>query len=157
MKIVIGADPCGFELKEALKEYMTKEGHEVYDVNPTEKMLYQEIACKVSEKVQSGECERGIGLCGTGMGVSILCNKHKGIYAALCESVYQARRSKTVNNSNVLVMGGFLVGHEMAREMVKAWLEAEHLMGLTDEMKEMVRDEFNQLQIKEAKILESNK
>ena len=68
------------------------------------------------------------------MGVSIICNKHRGVYAALCESIYQARRAKVVNNTNVLCMGGFIIGNEMGREMARAWLEAEHMVGLDPEM-----------------------
>ncbi len=99
----------------------------------------------MAKGVQSGEYDRGIAICGTGMGVSIICNKHRGVYAALCESVYQARRAKTVNNTNVLCMGGFIVGQEMGREMARAWLEAEHMAGLDEEMAEIVEKEFDEL------------
>lgn len=86
------------------------------------------------------------------MGVSIICNKHKGVYAALCESVYQARRSKQVNNTNVLCMGGFIIASEMGRVMTDAWLEAEHMKGLTPQMAEIVKNEFDELKALEEKI-----
>ena len=89
--------------------------------------------------------QHGIAICGTGMGVSIICNKHRGVYAALCESIYQARRAKVVNNTNVLCMGGFIIGNEMGREMARAWLEAEHMVGLDPEMARIVEKEFDEL------------
>lgn len=145
MKIIMGADPCGFALKNAIKEALEKRGYEIFDVDPNEPILFQDVAVEVAKGVQKGDYDRGIALCGTGMGVSIICNKHKGIYAALCESVYQARRAKTVNNTNVLCMGGFIVGHEMGIEMAVAWLEAEHMVGLTPEMARMVEKEYDKL------------
>lgn len=145
MKIIIGADPNAMELKKAIKKYLEGMGHEIKDVNPSANMLFQDVAIHVAQGIQRKEFDRGIGLCGTGMGVSIICNKHKGVYAALCESVYQARRAKTVNNTNVLCMGGFIVGNEMGVEMVKAWMEASHLSGLEPEIKKMVEKEYEKL------------
>ena len=108
-------------------------------------MLFQEAAVAVAQGVQSREYDRGIAICGTGMGVSIICNKHRGVYAALCESLYQARRAKAVNNTNVLCMGGFIIGNEMGIEIANAWLEAEHMSGLTLEMARIVEKEYDQL------------
>ncbi|WP_235395792.1 RpiB/LacA/LacB family sugar-phosphate isomerase [Faecalicatena contorta] len=144
-KIIMGADRYGFDLKNAIKEHLLKQGYDVVDVNPDAPILFQDAACKVSQGIQSGEFDRGIALCGTGMGVSIICNKHKGVYAALCESVYQARRAKQVNNTNVLCMGGFLIGHEMGRVMTDAWLEQNHMEGLDPEMAKIVGKEFDEL------------
>ena len=107
MKIIMGADPAGFELKNAIKEDLLKRGYDVTDIDPDTPVLFQDAAKAVARGVQSKEYERGIAICGTGMGVSIICNKHRGVYAALCESIYQARRAKVVNNTNVLCMGGF--------------------------------------------------
>lgn len=145
MKIIIGADPAGFALKNAIKENLLAKGHEIFDIDPETPILFQDVAVAVARGVQGGQYERGIAICGTGMGVSIICNKHRGVYAALCESVYQARRSKTVNNTNVLCLGGFIIGHEMGIEMVNAWLEARHLEGLEPEMAAIVEKEFDQL------------
>ena len=145
MKVIMGADPAGFELKNAIKEDLLKRGYEVYDTNPDAPVLFQVAARAVAKGVQSKEFERGIAICGTGMGVSIICNKHRGVYAALCESIYQARRSKTVNNTNVLCMGGFIIGNELGREMARAWLEAEHMVGLDPEMARIVEKEFDEL------------
>ena len=145
MKVIMGADRAGFELKNAIKEDLLKRGYEVYDTNPDAPVLFQVAARAVAKGVQSKEYERGIAICGTGMGVSIICNKHRGVYAALCESIYQARRSKTVNNTNVLCMGGFIIGNELGREMARAWLEAEHMVGLDPEMAKIVEKEFDEL------------
>ena len=144
-KIIMAADRYGLDLKNAIREHLVKQGYDVTDVNPDEPMLYQDAACAVAEGIQSGEYDRGFALCGTGMGVSIICNKHRGVFAALCESVYQARRAKQVNNTNVLCMGGFLIGHELGRVMADAWLEQNYMEGMDPEMAKIVGKEFNEL------------
>lgn len=145
MRVVIGADPAGFELKNAIKNDLLKKGYKIFDTTENEPKLFQDVAVSVAQGVADKSFERGIAICGTGMGVSIICNKHKGVYAALCESIYQAKRAKTVNNTNVLCMGGFVIGNEMGIEMTNAWLEAEHMKGLTPEMAQIVEKEFEQL------------
>lgn len=145
MKIIIGADAAGFELKNAIKADLIERKYDVIDMNPDAPVLFQDAAIGVAESVQRKDADRGIAICGTGMGVSIICNKHRGIYAALCESVYQAKRAKVVNNTNVLCMGGFIVGNEMGIEMANAWLSAEHMKGLTSEMAAIVEKEYEQL------------
>ncbi len=152
MKVIMGADQMGFDLKNAIKEDLLKRGYEVTDVNPDAPIFYQDAAKQVAKGVQSKEYDRGIAICGTGMGVSIICNKHKGVYAALCESVYQAWRSKVVNNTNVLCMGGFIIGQEMGRVMARKWLEAEYMVGLDPEMAEIVGKEFHELELCEDEL-----
>lgn len=152
MKVIMGGDPAGIELKNAIKLELTKKGYEIHDVDPEEPLLFQDVAVQVARGVQSGEYDRGIAICGTGMGVSIICNKHRGVYAALCESVYQAKRAKTVNNTNVLCMGGFIIGNEMGIEMANAWLEAEHMVGLTPEMAAIVEREYDELIVFEETV-----
>ena len=145
MKIIMGADQMGMELKKAIRDDLISRGYDVTDVNPDAPIFYQDAAKQVARGVQSKEYDRGIAICGTGMGVSIICNKHRGVYAALCESIYQARRAKVVNNTNVLCMGGFIIGEEMGCEMARAWLEAEHMVGLEPEMAAIVAKEFDEL------------
>ncbi len=152
MKVIMAADQMGYDLKNAIRDDLRNRGYEVEDVNPDAPILYQDAAKAVARGVQSGAYERGIAICGTGMGVSIICNKHRGIYAALCESVYQARRSKIVNNTNVLCMGGFIIGNEMGREMARAWLEAEYMVGLDPDMAAIVGKEFHEIEICEEEI-----
>lgn len=156
MKVIVGADQAGFNLKEAIKKDLQKRGYEIVDVTPEQPLLFQKVARAVAQGVQNAEAERGIAICGTGMGVSIICNKHRGVYAALCESVYQAKRAKTVNNTNVLCMGGFIIGDEMGIEMTNAWLTAKHLKGLEPEMKKIVAEEFDELVKLEEEIFKSN-
>lgn len=145
MRIMMGADPAGFKLKNAIREDLLNNGYQLTDINPDTPVPFQDVATQVARGIQSKEYDRGIAICGTGMGVSIICNKHRGVYAALCESLYQARRAKTVNNTNVLCMGGFIIGNEMGIHMTNAWLEAEHMKGLTPEMVKIVEKEYDQL------------
>ena len=84
----------------------------------------------------------------------MVCNKHRGVYAALVESVYQARRARQVNNTNVLCMGGFLIGHEMGKEMANAWLSMEHMVDMDPEMAKIVGKEFDALVDTETKVME---
>lgn len=136
MKIIMGADFGGYELKEAIKENLLAQGYDITDVSPDGPITYQDAAKQVAKGVQSKEYDRGIAICGTGMGVSIIANKFRGVYAALCECVYTARRSKTINNTNVLCMGGFVIGKVLGCEMANAWLKAEHLEGIDPAEKE---------------------
>ena len=152
MKVIIGADFGGYHLKEAVKENLIKKGYDITDVSPDGPLLYQDAAKLVAKGVQSKEYERGIVMCGTGMGVSIIANKFRGVYAALCECVYTARRSKTINNTNVLCMGGFVVGNVLGCEMANAWLEAEHLQGLDPAEKEKCGKESLAIPEAEAEI-----
>lgn len=151
-KIIIGGDPGGFELKNAIVKHLVEEGYDVTDVDPDEPALFQHVAKSVAKGVQSKEYDRGIAICGTGMGVSIICNKHRGVYAALCESESQARRAKQVNNTNVLCMGGFLVGPWLGCVMADAWLEADHMKGLDPVMAAIVEKEFDELVEFEAEV-----
>lgn len=136
MKVIMGADFGGYDLKEAVKKDLIAHGYDVTDVSPDGPITYQDAAKMVAKGVQSKEYDRGIALCGTGMGVSIIANKFRGVYAALCEGVYTAVRSKTINNTNVLCMGGFITGPYLGCRIANAWLEAEHLQGLEPAEKE---------------------
>jgi ribose 5-phosphate isomerase B len=145
MKVVIGADGAGFDLKAAIKDDLSKKGIEVLDVNPDAPILFYDAAKQVSRYVQSKEFDRGIIICGTGMGVSIIANKHKGVYAALVECEYTGRRSKVVNNTNVLCLGGMVVGGPHGVAIASAWLSASHMEGLDDDIAKIVKNEFNNL------------
>jgi len=133
MKIIIGADRGGFSLKNAVRDALIERGFDITDATPEQPLLFQDAAKAVAGAVAKAEYDRGIVLCGTGMGVSIIANKHRGVYAALCESVYQAKRARVVNKTNVLCMGGMIIGNVMGIEMALAWLEAEYLEGIDDE------------------------
>ena len=132
MKITIGSDHGAVELKETVKEVLAGfDGVEVKDVGTfgTEAVDYPDIAEKVCADVVSGEAERGIVLCGTGIGISIAANKIHGIRCALCNDVYSAKMSREHNNANVLAMGGRVLGFGVASEIVRAWLTTEFAGG----------------------------
>jgi len=125
MKIAIGSDHAGFPLKEKIKEFLKKEGHEVIDVgtHSQESTHYPIYAKEVVKAVRSGKAERGILICGTGIGMSITANKFRGIRAALCTNEYMARMSRLHNDANVLCLGERVLGVELALSIVKVWLE----------------------------------
>ncbi len=126
-KIAIANDHAGRELKDDIKEFLASRGVEVMDmgVNHDASVDYPDYGSPLAEKVSKGEISRGILVCGTGIGMSILANKFKNVRAALVNDVFSARMSKEHNNANILVIGGRIVGKGLAREIVKAWMEAE--------------------------------
>jgi RpiB/LacA/LacB family sugar-phosphate isomerase len=124
-KIVIASDHAGRELKEDLKEFLQGMGFETMDmgVNNDASVDYPDYGTPVAERVSRGEIERGVLLCATGIGMSILANKFANVRAALVNDVYTARMAKEHNDANILVIGGRVVGKGLAREIVKTWLE----------------------------------
>lgn len=129
MKIVMGSDHAGYELKEAVKAKLEGEGFEIMDVGcySTESVDYPKYGHAVGKAVASGEADKGIAICGSGIGISIAANKVPGIRAALVTSVWQAEMTKMHNDANVLCMGGRVVDEKLAFEMVDAWLNAEFM------------------------------
>ena len=127
MKIVIGCDHAGFPLKEEVKQKLLNEGHEIIDVgcDSTESVDYPIYGRAVGEAVAKGEAERGIAICGSGIGISIACNKVKGIRCALCTSVEMAEMCRRHNNANVIAMGARMIEKELAFQMVDTWLTTE--------------------------------
>ena len=131
MRVVIGSDHCGFSLKESLKLFLREKKVESLDVGTfsTESSDYPDFARKVAKKVSSREFERGILICGTGIGMSIAANKFFGVRAALCHDITSARLSREHNDANILVMGGNIVGEELAKKMAEVWLTTEFCAG----------------------------
>jgi RpiB/LacA/LacB family sugar-phosphate isomerase len=126
MKIVVGSDHAGFELKQNLEPYLRDLGHEVIDVG-TESAAsvdYPDYAQAVAEAVRDGQAERGILLCGSGVGASVAANKIPGIRAGLCHDTYSAHQGVEHDDMNVLVLGARVIGQELAHELVKAFLGA---------------------------------
>ena len=123
--VAIGSDHGGFEAKEIIRDYLRTIGYRVTDVGTSSKdsVDYPDFALKVAKKVASGECERGIMIDGAGIGSSMVCNKVKGIRAALCYNLKTIINSREHNNANVLTLGGPLHSPDELREMVKLWLE----------------------------------
>ena len=127
MKITIGSDHGAVELKDAVKKVLAEFDVEINDVGTfgSAAVDYPDIAEKVCAEVVSGNAERGIVLCGTGIGISIAANKIKGIRCALCNDVFSAKMSREHNNANVLAMGGRVLGVGVASEIVRAWLTTD--------------------------------
>ncbi|HEY8361248.1 MAG TPA: ribose 5-phosphate isomerase B [Tissierellaceae bacterium] len=131
MVIGIGSDHGGYELKEYIKEYLDKENIKYIDYGTysNESVDYPDYGKKVAEAVVSGEVDRGIVICGTGIGISIVCNKIKGIRCALCSDTYSARMSREHNDANMLALGGRVLGKDLAVEIVSVWLKSEFAGG----------------------------
>lgn len=126
MHIVIGADHAGYGLKEALKSHLTASGHQIVDVgtDSTESVDYPDFAYAVARAIMEGRVERGILVCGSGVGASIAANKLPGVRAAICHDEYSAAQGVEHDDMNVLVLGGRVVGEELARKLVDAFLDA---------------------------------
>ncbi len=142
MKIAIGSDKSGFAAKEAVKAYLAEAGVAFDDLGTTDLAdvhPYYQVADEVAPKVQSGDYDKAVLICGTGAGMSVVANKFKGVYAVACESVYSAKMARAINNANVLCMGGWIVGPEMAVEMVKTFLATEWCQDLEDWRKENMK------------------
>lgn len=124
MKIAFGADHAGFELKNFLIEVVKKMGHEVIDMGTGSSCSvdYPEYAKAVAVAVSEGKADRGILICGTGIGMSIVANKFKNIRAALCNELFTAKMSRLHNDANILAIGGRIVGKDLAKEIVTVWL-----------------------------------
>ena len=123
--VALGADHAGWELKEALKAWLIDQGHQVLDfgTHSPDPVDYPDYAEQVAEAVTVAKMERGILVCGTGIGMAITANKVPGVRAAACSDLYTARMSREHNDANVLALGGRLMGREMALEIAKAWIE----------------------------------
>ena len=125
--IAIGADHGGFELKEHIKKHLDEIGVEYkdYGTYSEDSVDYPDCAAPVCKAVQDNSADRGILICGTGIGISIAANKHKGIRAALCSDVYSATMTKRHNDVNIICLGGRVTGRELAFMIVDAWLNTE--------------------------------
>jgi ribose 5-phosphate isomerase B len=131
MKIVIGCDEAAYQLKEAIRTHLGEAGHLVSDfgVGENETALYPDIAIRAAESVVAGEHERAILFCGTGIGMAMSANKVKGIRAAQAHDTYSAERAQKSNNAQILCMGARVVGVELARSIVDAWLASSFQAG----------------------------
>ena len=135
MKIAIGSDKSGFAVKESVKAYLTEVGADFDDLGTTdlnEVHPYYQVASEVAPLVQRGVYDRAVLICGTGAGMSVVSNKYKGVYAVACESLYAAKMARAINNAQVLCMGGWIVGPELAVEMVKTFLATAWCQDLED-------------------------
>lgn len=142
MKIVIGNDHAAVEMKQEIVSYLKELGHQVINcgVDTTESCNYPEIGEKVGRAVAAKEGDCGILICGTGVGISIAANKVKGVRAAVCSDTTTARLVKQHNNANILAFGARIVGSEAAKDIVRAFLEAEFEGGRHQIRIDMIHD-----------------
>lgn len=132
--IALGCDPNASALKEIVKEQISALGYTSEDYG-SDDPIYANVAIAVAEAVAAGRHDRGILLCGTGIGVSIAANKVTGVRAALVSDVYSAQRAVKSNNSNIMTLGAQVTGPELAKALVTAWLQAEYETGTRSEPK----------------------
>jgi ribose 5-phosphate isomerase B len=123
--VIIGCDHAAVGLKESIKTFLEKSGIEVEDVgaHSTDSVDYPDFGIKVASQVATGRFKRGILLCGTGLGMSMVANRFSNVRAALCSDIFSAVMSRRHNDSNVLILGGRVIGDILALELVKQWLE----------------------------------
>lgn len=132
MKIVIGNDNAAVYLKNHIKKILLSKGYEVTDLgvmNDTDEKLYPDVAFELASRIQVGDFERGILICGTGIGMSISANKVPGIRAAVCHDIYSTERSRKSNNAQIMCLGSRVVAPELAELLVERWLECEFQEG----------------------------
>ena len=131
MQIGLACDHAGFELKEELKAFLKSMGVEPVDMGTSneDSVDYPDFGILVAEKISRGELERGILICGTGIGMSIVANKFRGVRAALANDLYSSRLSREHTDANILVIGGRIVGKDLAKEIVRVWLNTPFIGG----------------------------
>jgi ribose 5-phosphate isomerase B len=131
MRIALGCDEAGLPLMDVVRAYLKEKGIETLDfgVFNTTPVDYPDIAVTASEAVASGDCDRGVLICGTGIGMCITANKIPGVRAALCHDTYSAERARKSNDAQVLTMGARVIGPELAKSILDAWLASEFAGG----------------------------
>ena len=154
MKIAIASDKRAIGRKLEVKRFLEEQGHTVIEVVPDENtaVVHTISAPKVCKLVQSGEVDRGILICGTGMGMSMVANKHKGIRAACCESTYAVESCRRINNANVLCMGAFILGPQLACDMAERFVMTPFAEGFEAERIAYIKERDADM----AKIEEAN-
>jgi ribose 5-phosphate isomerase B len=142
MKIAVGCDHAGVELKREIIALLKKAGAEVLDFGTDDETSvdYPDFGAKAASTVSKGETARGVLICGTGLGMCIVANKFKNVRAALCHDVYSARMSRLHNDSNVLVMGGRVIGKGLAAEILDVWLKTPYEGGRHDRRLQKISD-----------------
>ncbi|OIP70267.1 MAG: ribose 5-phosphate isomerase B [Candidatus Infernicultor aquiphilus] len=127
MKIALGSDHGGYQLKENLKKYLKelKVEYQDFGCNSENPVDYPDVGFKIATEVKNRNYDKGILICGTGIGMSIVANKIKGIRASLCHDVFSARYAREHNDANILTLGGRVIGSGLAKEIVKVWLNTD--------------------------------
>jgi len=147
MNIVIGADPYGADLKDAIKAHLEQQGHTLTDVGTIgeDKVDYTDVGARAARAIQGGEAQRGIVLCGTGMGVAVVANKFKGVTASVVESAYTAKMCRAINNADILAIGAMIVAPHQAIMAVDNFLATDHTEGLPDDLAAFLKDSLTKI------------
>ena len=143
MKIVIDCDDAAIELKKIVTEHLRKSGAEVTDLDylgSHEGAFYPEIGYNLALTIQKGEFDRGILICGTGLGMAMIANKVEGVYAGVCHDVFSAERLRKSNDAQVITMGARVIGPELAKTILDAWLKSEFQGGGSTAKVQHMRD-----------------
>ncbi len=142
MKIAIGCDEAAQNMKESLKQLLITAGHQVNDfgTHDEQPVAYPDIAHAVALSIANGEAERGVLLCGTGIGMAIVANKVRGIRAAQCHDAYSAERARKSNNAQIITMGARVIGIELAKTILSTWLAAEFAGGASTQKVQLICD-----------------
>lgn len=150
MKVVIDCDDAAIDLKKVIVGHLSAKGVEVTDLDYLGKnsgAYYPEIGFNLAQTIKNGTFERGILICGTGLGMAIIANKVEGVYAGVCHDVFSAERLRKSNNAQVLTMGARVIGPELAKMVVDAWLVSEFQGGgsqpKVDQIRELERKSFH--------------
>lgn len=140
MRIAMGSDHTGYELKREIKAYLENKGHTVtdYGTHTTERCDSQVFGEAVANAIVQGDEDCGILICGTGVGISLAANKVRGIRAAVCSEPYTAKHTKQHNNANIIAFGARVVGAELAKMIMDAWLDAQFLGGRYQQRVDMI-------------------
>ncbi len=140
MRVAIGCDEAAFDMKETLKAFIIKEGHEVVDCGTynTDPVLYPDIAAKVCEHITKGDCQRGVLVCGTGIGMAMTANKMPGIRAAVCHDPFSTERSVLSNDAHVCCMGARVIAPQLATYLLGIWLKLKFAGGPSAEKIERI-------------------
>jgi len=131
MLIAIGSDHAGLEMKNEVAALLKEMGHQVsdYGTDTPQSVDYPDFGEKVAVAVAGGQAEKGVLICGTGIGMSIVANKFRNIRAALCNDLFSAKMSRLHNDANILVMGGRIIGKDLAKEIVRTWMNTDFESG----------------------------
>lgn len=146
MKIGIGSDQNGFDMKEAVKQQLVELGHEVidYGCGECQQVDYPDVAFEVAKRISIGDVERGILICGTGIGVAIAANKYPGIRAALCHDIYSAERAQLSNNAQIMTMGAQVIGIELAKKLAEKYVSCTFVDGRSSHKIAKITEKENQ-------------
>jgi ribose 5-phosphate isomerase B len=149
-KLAIDCDDAAVSLKHVLHNHLQTQGYDITDLNYSQtkdSAFYPEIGYNLALKIQDGTYDRGLLICGTGLGMAMIANKVKGVYAGVCHDVFSAERLKKSNDGNVLTMGERVIGPELAKMIVDAWLHSEFAGGgstpKVEQMRQLEQDSFS--------------